>query len=104
MTITLINKSIPAVSGSTVKRLLDELRVEGKLHCRESAECGRETMIHAIPPQSVAPLGLTNACLSGVCGPFDCVEESGQSTQSDPSPTHSAPVIGWGDRVEEDRP
>ncbi len=104
MTITLINKSIPAVSRSAVKRLLDELRAEGKIHSREAANCGRETMNHAIPPQSVAPLGLNNACFSGVCGPPDCVEESGQTPNSDPNPTQSGPVIGWGDRVEEDRP
>lgn len=48
-------------------------------------------MIHAIPPQSIAILGLENACFSGVCGPSDCVEESGQSPQSDPNPTQSGP-------------
>lgn len=48
-------------------------------------------MIHAIPPQSVTPIGLEYACFSAACGPFDCVEESGQSLQSDPNPTQSGP-------------
>ncbi|GIK23632.1 MAG: hypothetical protein BroJett005_30460 [Ignavibacteriota bacterium] len=91
MIVTLIHKAVSAINRSTAKRLIDELRAEGQIHSREAANCGRETMIHAIPPQSVAPLGLKNACFSGVCGPFDCVEESAQTPTSDPNPTRSGP-------------
>ncbi|MCZ7659366.1 MAG: hypothetical protein M5U07_16590 [Xanthobacteraceae bacterium] len=89
MTVTLIHKAVSAINRSTAKRLIDELQAEGEIHSREAADCGRETMIHAIPPQSVAPLGGENVCFSGVCGPSDCVGESGQSPQSDPNSTQS---------------
>lgn len=95
MTVTLIHKAVSAINRSTAKRLIDELQAEGEIHSREAADCGRETMIHAIPPQSVAPLGLKNACFSGVCGPSDCVEESGQSPQSDPNFTQSDPRTSY---------